>query len=37
MSSITDQNGLYEARFVGRDRQPRTGGWSRWRGQPKSR
>ena len=33
MSSITDQTGLYEARFVGRDRQPRTGGWSRWRGQ----
>jgi polysaccharide biosynthesis protein PelD len=33
MSSITDQNGLYEARFVGRDRQSRTDGWSRWRGQ----
>jgi polysaccharide biosynthesis protein PelD len=32
MSSITDETGPYEARFVGRDRQPRTGGWSRWRG-----
>src|SRR5690349_11938827 len=33
MSSITDETGLYEARFVGRDRQPRARGWSRRRGQ----
>src|SRR3954469_2262931 len=33
MSSITDETGPYEARFVGRDRQPHASGWSRWRGQ----
>ena len=32
MSSITDENGLYKARFLSRLRQPRDGGWSRWRG-----
>src|SRR4051795_1667490 len=33
MSSITEETGLYEARFVTRNRQARASGWSRWRGQ----